>query len=338
VKANILGSLLLHYSKVLYLDPDICFYGTLEPVFRDLESHSIVVTPHTLTPIMDGKRPSDTEFIRFGAFNLGFIGVAKCEEAFRFLDWWSERCLECGFYEPQLGLFVDQKWMDLGPSFFAGLKILRDPGLNMAAWNLHEREVSNRDGIWLVNGRFPLCFFHFSAFNPSSPHTIAQKQTRYAPESRPDLHELLDYYGSRLRENENESYLNYKYSFDYFDDGLYVTPTLRRFYAVLEAQFPISEDPFSHGSSVQRFAIAHGLAGKQHKKYKQLVFKEVGTYSKGAHAIIIGLRYLLRVIGPNRYFTLMRYLGYISSIRNQSEIFPRDSEHRELGRTTGVKG
>jgi|CZKZ01.1.fsa_nt_gi hypothetical protein len=321
VKAVLLAMLLAHYNAVLYLDPDIYFYGSLEPVFRELSSHAIVVTPHSLTPILDGKKPSDSEFIRFGTFNLGFVGVSKCDEAFRFLDWWSQRCLQRGFYEPQLGLSTDQKWIDLAPSFFAGLKILRDPGLNVAFWNLHERTISKRGGTWQVNGDFPLRFFHFSSFTTNSPHSIAGKQSRYEAESRPDLHELLDGYAAKVRENENEQYAGYHYSFNHFEDGMYVTPTLRRFYAALEEQFPTNEDPFSHGSAVQRFAIAHGLAGKKYKLSKALTFKEVGSYSRAARAGLIGLRYILRMIGPNRYFTLMRYLAYISSIRNQSDMF-----------------
>ena len=323
VKASILSLLLLDYNMVLYLDPDIYFYGTLQPVLRELESHSIVVTPHTLCPVMDGKVPSDIDFLRMGAFNLGFIGVAKCEEAFIFLDWWSKRCLDFGFYEPQVGLAVDQKWIDLAPSFFPGLKILRDPGLNVAFWNLHERIISRRDGIWLVNGEFLLRFFHFSSFNPRNPHAIAQKQSRFADESRPDLHELLDSYATKLWDNEHESYSNCAYSFNHFDDDIYVTPSLRRVYAAFESKFPLSEDPFSHGSSLQRFAIAHGLAGKKYKMSKQPTFKEIGAYSKSVRAISIGLRFILRVVGPNKYFSLMRYMAYISSIRNQSDVFSR---------------
>jgi hypothetical protein len=322
VKARILSLLLLDYNKILYLDPDIYFYGTLQPVLRELDSHSIVVTPHTMTPVMDGKVPSDIDFLRMGSFNLGFVGVAKCEETFRFLDWWSKRCLEFGFYEPQLGLAVDQKWIDLVPSFFPGLKILRDPGMNVAFWNLHERVISRRDGIWLVNGEYQLRFFHFSSFLQRHPHAIAQKQSRFADESRPDLHELLDSYKIKLQDNENESYSNCAYSFNHFDDGMYVTPSLRRVYAALESKFSLSEDPFSHGSSLQRFAIAHGLAGKKYNMSKQPTFNEIGTYSKSVHAISIGLRFVLRVIGPNRYFFLMRYLAHISSIRNQSDVFP----------------
>ncbi len=325
VKPAVLSTLLAHYGKVLYLDPDVCVYTKLDPVLEELVSHSIVVTPHTLTPVMDGRTPSDIEFLRFGAFNLGFIGVSKCEEAFAFLDWWSKRCLAHGYYEPQLGLAVDQKWVDLAPSFFPGMKILRDPGLNVAFWNLHERIVSSRDGVWFVNEQAPLRFFHFSSFSPDNPHAIARKQSRFVSESRPDLHELLDSYAAELRENGNESYARYPYSFNYFDDGIYVSPSLRRFYAALESSFPREENPFCHGSAFQRFALRHGLAGRKYTLSSQPTFKEIGAYSTATRMISLGLRTILRVVGPNRYFSLMKYLAYISSIRNQGGVFPEVS-------------
>jgi hypothetical protein len=325
VKATILSVLLCKYDIALYLDPDIYFYESLQYVFADLVSHSVVVTPHALTPVMDGKSPSDLDFLRFGAFNLGFVGVSKCEEGFKFLDWWSKRCLEFGFYEPQRGLAVDQKWMDLCSSFFPGMKVLRDPGLNVAFWNLHERSISKCGVSWLVNGKYPLRFFHFSSFNTTSPHAIAEKQSRFAADSRPDLHELLDSYAARLRANESDSYSGCPYSFDYFEDGTYVTPSLRRFYAALESHFPVSENPFSRGSSLQRFALARGLVGKKYQISKRETFKEIGSHSTAAGVIAIGLRFVLRLIGPNRYFSLMRYLAYVSSIRTQANLFPLNS-------------
>lgn len=325
VKPYVLGLLLSRYAKVFYLDPDIRLYAGLQSVLEDLASHSIVVTPHTLTPVMDGKSPSDIDFLRFGSFNLGFIGVSKCAEAFAFLDWWSRRCLEYGFYEPQVGLAVDQKWVDLGPSFFPGMKILRDPGLNVAFWNLHERAVSRQDGVWFVNHQVPLRFFHFSSFNPDNPHAIADKQSRFAPESRPDLHELLDSYAADLRENNNDFYASYDYSFNYFEDGIYISPSLRRFYAALESRFPPEENPFCRGSAFQRFALAHGLAGSRYKACPRSTFKEIGNHSTATRMIYLGLRSTLRVVGPNRYFSLMKYLAYISSIRNQRGVFPEVS-------------
>lgn len=325
VKPSVLSLLLSRYATVLYLDPDIRLYAGLQPVLEDLTTHSVVVTPHTLTPVMDGSSPCDLDFLRFGAFNLGFIGVSQCEEGFAFLKWWSERCLAHGYYEPQLGLAVDQKWVDLGPSFFPGMKILRDPGLNVAFWNLHERVVSYRDGVWFVNEQIPLRFFHFSSFNPDQPHAIAHKQSRFAPESRPDLHELLDAYAADLRKHNHGFYAGYDYSFNYFEDGIYISPSLRRFYAALESRFPREEDPFCHGSAFQRFALAHGLAGNRYKACPRETFKEIGTHSTATRIISMGLRSTLRVVGPNRYFSLMKYLAYISSIRNQRGVFPEVS-------------
>lgn len=325
VKASILRWLLSSYDKVLYLDPDICLYADLHPVFEDLASCPIAVTPHALTPVMDGRNPCDIDFLRFGAFNLGFIGVSKCAEAFAFLDWWSQRCLQYGYYEPQLGLAVDQKWIDLVPAFFPGTKILRDPGLNVAFWNLHERVLSHRDGVWWVNETVPLRFFHFSSFNPDHPHAIAHKQSRFVSGSRPDLHPLLDAYAAALRDNDHEFYSRWGYSFNCFDDGVYVSPSLRRFYAALEARFPRQQNPFCRGSAFQQFALRHGLAGKGHKASARLTAQDLGAYSAATRIISLGLRCTLRAVGPNRYFSLMKYLAHISSIRNQADVFPQGS-------------
>ena len=205
------------------------------------------------------------------------------------------------------------------------MKILRDPGLNVAFWNLHERVISSHDGVWLVNEKAPLRFFHFSSFNSDNPHAIAHKQSRFAPESRPDLHEIIDSYAVQIRENGDNYYLQYEYGFNYFEDGVYVSPSLRRFYAALESRFPKGENPFCHGSALQQFALAHGLASKKYKASPRPTFKEMEDYSREARIISLILRNILRAVGPNRYFSLMRYLAYISSIRNQADVFPEDT-------------
>ena len=86
VKPFVLRKLLGQYEQVLYLDPDICIYSPLTPVFDALKSASVVVTPHANTPVLDGQVPDDVGFLRFGAYNLGFVGVSRCAEAEAFLD------------------------------------------------------------------------------------------------------------------------------------------------------------------------------------------------------------------------------------------------------------
>ncbi|HTM18354.1 MAG TPA: hypothetical protein VL135_15690, partial [Terracidiphilus sp.] len=229
-----------------------------------------------------------------------------------------------GYYEPQVGLAVDQKWVDLAPALFPGLKILRDPGLNVAYWNLHERVISKRDERWFVNDEVPLRFFHYSSFVVTNPQAIANRQSRFIAGSRPDLQELLDGYAESLKNNEFERYSGQPYPFDYFECGIYVPPTLRRFYGALESSFP-EEDPFVCGSELQQFAICHGLAGKEIQAMPRRTLKDMGQgqYSRAIRIISFGLRFILRLVGPNRYFLLMRYMAHISSIRNQGGVFPK---------------
>jgi hypothetical protein len=321
VKPFVLRKLLSLYDQVLYLDPDICIYAPLSPVFDALQNASVVVTPHTNTPVLDGHVPDDLGFLRFGAYNLGFVGVSRCAEAEAFLDWWGARCMALGFYEPQAGLAVDQKWVDLAPAFFPNLKILHDPGLNVAFWNLHERRISKGAAGYLVNEIHVLHFIHFSSFSENTPEVIANKQTRFLPGSRPDLLPLAEIYAARLRAaTSSGASWPTTYGFDFFDDGVPITPTLRRVYATLPQMFP-EANPFSPQSAVRQYAARRRLLNKDGLPSKRLTFKDAGKFERHERWIFTLLRLALRVLGPDRYFALMRYMAHISSIRNQAGVF-----------------
>lgn len=323
VKAAVMLRLLQSFDSVVYLDPDIRVYAEFTSVYQALHTAAIVVTPHSNTPVLDGMVPDDLGFLRFGAYNLGFIGVRKCEESFAFLRWWSERCLTLGFYEPQSGLAVDQKWIDLAPAFFPGLKILHDPGLNVAFWNLHERQITKRDGKYYVNSEHPLQFVHFSSFDELNPQNIAQKQTRFPPGSRPDMYGLAVEYAEALQASKIAIPVSTKYGYDFFDDGVPVTPALRRIYAALRGERFLDANPFASDSQVRRFAKKHGFLSGRKQASKRTSFRDLSEFGNEQAIIGFGLRLLLRFVGPDRYFAFMRYLAHISSIRNQKHLFKR---------------
>lgn len=323
VKPASLKYLLSKHDVALYIDPDIKIYAPLLPVSEALKTASVVVTPHTNLPVVDGAKPDDVDLLRFGAYNLGFVGVSRCDEGIRFLDWWGDRCLAFGYYEPQLGLAVDQKWIDLAPAFFPALQILHDLGLNVAFWNLHERRVADRDGAWWVNDSVPLRFVHFSSFDANRPEVVAHKQNRFAPGSRPDFERLSADYADELKKEGSEEYNRRRYGFDYFDDGTYITPALRRFYAGLKSQFTDVANPFAPNSRVMEFARSHRLLTRDNAAAKRHTFQDVNKFGRSMRFIQILLRLTLRVLGPIRYYMLMRYLSHISSLRNQVDMFGR---------------
>jgi hypothetical protein len=320
VKPTVMLRLLKDSDAVIYLDPDIKVYAPLTTVIDGLRNHAVLVTPHTNLPILDGKKPDDVEFLKFGGFNLGFTAVSASEEGRNFLQWWSDRCLELGFYEPQSGLAVDQKWVQLAPCYFPTVGILRDPGLNVAFWNLHERRLLREEGAWQVNGQ-SLRFIHFSSFNSAAPENIANKQSRFAPNSREDFIAAAREYAAELHEKEKTYPTSHPYSFDFFSDGTPVPAALRRAYASFHSELADAVDPFDAGGKVHAFARRNGLLSRNAKPAKRRTFKDVGQGSLQVRVFDFLLRSALKLLGPDRYFDLMRYLAHISSIRNQTGVF-----------------
>jgi hypothetical protein len=120
---------------------------------------NLVMTPHILHPAPD--QESEEDLLRSGSFNGGFLGVAPSLEGRAFIAWWGGRL--------QTGCTIDftcgdQRWLDLVPSIWDGVAILRHPGYNFACWNAHQRPLSRLDGAWTAAGQ-PLRFVHYTKWN-----------------------------------------------------------------------------------------------------------------------------------------------------------------------------
>jgi hypothetical protein len=309
------------FERVIYLDPDICVYAPLTSVHEALSTSSVALTPHALSPYAGNGRPNDQDSLRFGAYNLGFFAVKADPNGRALMHWWDKQCRDRCFYEPQSGLGVDQKWMDLAPSFFEGVRILRDPGLNVAFWNLHERHLDHVNGHWRVNGEDLLRFVHFSSFVQADQGAIAGKQTRYEPGSRQDFTDAAQTYRAYLEASRDAATMEHEeYGYAYFSNGQPISPALRRFYAISRQPDVIgAANPFS-SDVVYRFAKINGLLTKGAATIGQLTFKAQSDYSRQQAAISWLFRAALRVLGADRYFMLLRYLSTYTSILNQTDI------------------
>jgi hypothetical protein len=90
VKPYVLEYLLTRYnlSKVIYLDPDIRVYRSLDGLSRRLDSASMLLTPHLTAPLDDWRHPDDLDILRSGSYNLGFVALTAAPGMRRFLSWW----------------------------------------------------------------------------------------------------------------------------------------------------------------------------------------------------------------------------------------------------------
>jgi hypothetical protein len=306
-------------QQVIYFDPDICIYNPVHFIFERLLTSNIVLTPHITTPINDRFRPSEQEFLRSGIFNLGFVGVSALPEGLRFLDWWEERCLRSGYADIQNGLFVDQKWVNLVPCMFKDTCILKHQGCNMAYWNLHEREITRLAGDILVNETDPLIFFHFSGLSVTESRQVSKYTDRYTLDSRPDLVEIFSEYRKSVAENGIQNCSDYEYAFGYYSDGKPITKLARSAFSIYETNFR-ADNPFDSLGRFYEFAKKNRLFSSTDLSSKYRLVN-VDWKDWRLRTINFVLRLLLKILRADRYTTLMRYLNFVTNIRNQKAVF-----------------
>ncbi len=319
VKPTFLKHLLASgHRKVLYLDPDIRIYSQLSDAFGELDAATILLTPHTLGPIGDGRRPSEQDHLLSGVFNLGFIGVRACEETAKFLDWWERRCLECAFNELRSGLFVDQKWVSFAPCYFPGAKIFRHEGCNVAYWNLQERMLGPTNDGLMVNAKYPLVFFHFSGLPLADLDSISRHQDRLTLAERPDLRPLFEEYRRELLENGHEDARSAPYAYGRYSNGREVSHVARRYFSVLRRRYP-DADPFDADGPFYSWGRRKRILATKGKvqSYNSRSYNPRDIRVRLIKGGFIVFRY---IFGPDTYAQLMKYLGHISTLRNQEEM------------------
>lgn len=129
------------------------------------------------------------------------------------------------FDDQENGLFVDQKWGDLILGLFDFVKIIRDPGYNVATWNLTTRKITgNEDSDWFVNDK-PLKFFHFSAYDSGSHRRVLY---RYVDKDSPAWKLSLQY-KQMVNKNSQKELVATPNKYSFYDNGIKITKSERFF-------------------------------------------------------------------------------------------------------------
>lgn len=246
---------------IAYFDPDIRFYASVEKIEALATEHGIVLTPHITAPIPDDdKQPGEIDLMASGTYNLGFLALSPCERTRELLGWWQRRLRYDCVIDHALGYFVDQRWFDLVPNTFGPAAIMRDAGMNVAYWNLHERTVRrDLDGGWLVNEE-PLRFYHFSGFDPKRPHLLSKHQTRTLLSENRQLAALCKGYADEVQAHRRADENNLAYAWDELADGRRWDRRLRRLYRDGERTGAFSFSPFEPDGADEFLTWLNGSA------------------------------------------------------------------------------
>lgn len=216
-------------KKLVYFDPDIAVINPMDEVIDLLETYSIVLTPHQSSPEprTDRWAIQDNEIasLNYGVFNLGFVAIANDPEGRRFAQWWDDRLRDWCHDRLDIGVFVDQKWCNLVPCFFDDVKVLRDPGYNVASWNLSQRKMSyDQSGTALINGR-PLRFYHFTKLGP-----VGDVMTQRYARDNIDIYQLWWWYRQQVLSATAAEIPKGWWYYGTFDNGEKISKPVRELY------------------------------------------------------------------------------------------------------------
>ena len=230
------------YRSVLYFDPDIELFAPLTTILATLrDGASFLFTPHLCSPNQASLEPNDITILRAGTFNLGFLGVSYTTETVAILQWWARRLrFQCVNDQPA-GLFVDQKFMNLVPGFADHAVISHDTSLNVAYWNLAQRQLAQTTAGWTVDGA-PLKFFHFSGFNPHQPDRLSKHDPRFTNNLAEPLRQLTAHYAAALLERGYGTIPASTYAYGRFTNGRLIGDHMRKNFRARNSDGP--SDPF----------------------------------------------------------------------------------------------
>lgn len=148
------------YGKVIYLDADLFFTGCPDFLFDELNTASVLLTPHWSNTDPFVFEDGLFSMLRGGLFNAGFVGASI--EGKAAMEWWAGLCHYRTEKVPELGLNDDQKYLDLLPVEFEHVSIVRHRGCNLASWNMDTNTRELRNGKLLIRGLFDPVFIHFT--------------------------------------------------------------------------------------------------------------------------------------------------------------------------------
>lgn len=229
-------------DEVIYIDPDIKIYNSLKEISKLFKYNSILLTPHLTIPEENKFDIDNNELcaLQHGVYNLGFLAVKKDPEGMDFARWWNNRLKLYCYDDIPHGIFTDQRWIDLAPAYF-DVKIIKNPGYNVAPWNLSKRELSIKNGKILVNNQYELVFFHFSGFDSGANETMLNY---YVKNKDNIVYKLRDNYIQELEDFGQEKFGRYTWSYGMYESGELISQQVRLLYRDNDLSVKIDTNPF----------------------------------------------------------------------------------------------
>ena len=161
-KASIFLYLFNNYSEldhILWLDSDIIFYSSPEPIFSELSLCSVLLTRERFK----GNNIKLNNV--YGVYNTGLIGLRRDKNAVGFINWYRRKCIEWCYDKVHKGKWSDQMYLNKIHGNPGWIRVSKNTEINVTPWNIQGCMVKKLNDDIYVDGK-KLIFYHYSGFKP----------------------------------------------------------------------------------------------------------------------------------------------------------------------------
>jgi GT2 family glycosyltransferase len=164
-----------------YLDADLYFFGSLQPIYAEIGAASIAITPYRVPAAL-------VHLERQGKFNPGWVSLRNDATGRACAADWAGKCAAWCFNLVEPGRYADQKYLDAWPAKFPGTVSITHPGVNAAPWNIKDCAITpTKQGPWI--NQSPLICYHFHALVHLDRQLYDPGLHRYGVAPTPELRE-----------------------------------------------------------------------------------------------------------------------------------------------------
>jgi hypothetical protein len=244
-------------DQVVYFDPDIAVFNRIDDV---LATGSIRLTPHQLAANAAPAAIRDNEItsLLYGTFNLGFVAVRNDADGLAFARWWAGRLYQACYDAVETGIFTDQRYCDLVPALFGGVCVVRDPGCNVASWNLSRRRLDFDGAGQLTANTSPLKFYHFTKIGG-----VGDLMTERYGAADIAVFEVWNWYKRAEQAHRTTPVPDHYWHYGNFADGTPISKDIRLLWRSRPDLTAAFDNPFATGPNTFRAWLAEhrGLEG-----------------------------------------------------------------------------
>lgn len=176
---------------ITYLDADLMFFSSPEPLFDELADASIGIMEHRFIPRLQHLESK-------GRFCVEWVSFRRDAQGLACLYRWRDQCLEWCYDRLEDGRMGDQKYLDSWPQDYSRTRVLAHLGAGVAPWNYSNYTYGQNSGGQIRVGDVPLIFYHFHQFQLIDDGSFYRLSPYYAEEGpAPEL--IYGAYESAMR-------------------------------------------------------------------------------------------------------------------------------------------